>query len=149
MKKIFVVIIMVTTGLFASAQTYSGKRVLSQQEKLNDEYCSGLFKLSEGSILDLTENQTVQGYLNILDWLDGRVAGLRVYTSWGATKIPVIRGSVAKLYVDEIPVDPSYISSLSVNDIAMIKVIKGPSAGILGASGVIAIYTYKDEEEEE
>jgi hypothetical protein len=50
--------------------------------------------------------------------------------------------------------DPSYLNVLSVNDIAMIKVIKGPFVGAIGGGGggTIAIYTTRaldDEEEEE
>jgi len=45
------------------------------------------------------------------------------------------------------------LNFLSVNDIAMIKVIKGPFVGAIGngGGGTIAIYTIKagDEEEEE
>jgi len=47
--------------------------------------------------------------------------------------------------------DPSYLNVLSVNDIAMIKVIKGPFAGAIGngGGGTIAIYTIKANDEEE
>ena len=74
---------------------------------------------------------------------------MQVYTSWSGIKLPVIRGSQAKVYVDEMAVDAGYLNLLPVSDIAMIKVIKGPAAGVLGASAVIAIYTIKDEEEDE
>ena len=86
-----------------------------------------------------------------MDWLDGRIAGLRVYNGRGGIRIPVIRGSVATIFLDEMRLDPSYLNILSVNDIAMIKVIKGPFAGAVGngGGGVIAIYTLKGEDEEE
>jgi hypothetical protein len=77
------------------------------------------------------------------------VAGLQVYSSWAAVKIPFIRGSQAKIYVDEIAVDANYLNMLPVTDIAMVKVIKGSAAGILGATGVIAVYTIKEDEDEE
>ena len=63
----------------------------------------------------------------------------------------MIRGSVAGIFVDEFRIDASFLNSLSVHDIAMIKVIKGPFAGAIGGGGggTIAIYTFKAEDEEE
>src|ERR1043165_878246 len=145
MKKLFVLLLLFSGSLLTFGQTYSAQKKITPEEKLNEEYCSGLFKNADGTILEVPDNPTVQGYLNILDWLEGRVAGLQVYSTWANVKIPVIRGSQAKIYVDEMAVDPGYLNSLSVSDIAMIKVIKGPAASIFGATGVIAIYTIKDD----
>ena len=93
----------------------------------------------------------MQAYFNILDWLEGRVAGLQVFVSRSGIRVPVIRGSIATIFVDEMRIDPSFLNSLSTNDIAMIKVIKGPFAGAVGngGGGTIAIYTLKGEEEED
>jgi hypothetical protein len=149
MKKICVLMLLMTGSLLTFGQTYSGERRLTPQEKLNEQYCSGIFKLAEGTIFEVTDNQTAQSYFNILDWLDGRVAGLRIYSSSSGIRLPVIRGSQAKIYVDEMAVDADYLNLLPVSDIAIIKVIKGPTASVFGATGVIAIYTIKDDEEEE
>ena len=122
----------------------------SYKEILNEKYSTGLFKSADGTIIDIAA-ENVQPYFNILDWLDGRIAGLQVYNTRGGVRIPVIRGSIATIFLDEIRLDPSYLNILSVNDIAMIKVIKGPFAGAVGngGGGVIAIYTLKGEDEEE
>jgi len=124
---------------------------LSWQEKLNKEYCSGLFSTSDATYFDLlTDNTNAAGYLNVLDWLKGRVAGLQIYTLRNNILVPYIRNSRATIYVNEIPVDPGFLNVLPVIDIAMIKVIKGPFAGALsGPGGAIAIYTIKGDEEEE
>jgi hypothetical protein len=63
----------------------------------------------------------------------------------------VIRGSVATIFVDEIRMDASFLNSLAVNDIGMIKVIKGPFAGAIGngGGGTIAIYTIRGEDDDE
>ena len=118
------------SGLFSlclSAQTYKGKdRTLSLEEKLNQEYCTGLFQSADGTILDVTSSPSVQSYANILDWLQGRVAGVQVYKSWTGTSIPVIFGGVPAIFVDEMQVGANYINSLNINDIAIIKVIKSP-----------------------
>lgn len=148
MKKILLTAAFFATTLIALSQIRVSNRK-THEEVLNEKYTSNLFRNAEGTIFDI-ENEIVQPYLNILDWLQGRVAGLQVYFSWGGTRVPVIRGSVATIYVDEIRMDASFLNSLSVNDIGMIKVIKGPFVGAIGngGGGTIAIYTIRADEEE-
>ena len=134
------------------AQRYSTKNYLSPEEKLNNEYCTGLFKSYEGTIIDVLSdaNQSAAGYPNILEWLQGRVAGLQIYYTKSGTPVPFIRNTRASIFVDEIPVDAGYARMLPVTDIAMIKIIKGPFAGAVGngGGGTIAIYTIKGDDEE-
>jgi hypothetical protein len=152
MKKILLITTLFTIGISAFTQVNLSKTPNSRKEILNEQYASGLFKNAEGTIIDV-ENENVQGYLNILDWLNGRVAGLQIFVTRSGIRVPVIRGSAATIFVDEMRMDPSYLNFISVNDIGMIKVIKGPFAGAIGngGGGTIAIYTIKadDEEEEE
>jgi len=152
MKKILLITTLFTIGFSAVAQVNLSKSPNSRKEILNEQYASSLFKNAEGTIIDV-ENETVQGYLNILDWLNGRVAGLQIFVTRSGIRVPVIRGSAATIFVDEIQMDPSYLNFISVNDIGMIKVIKGPFAGAVGngGGGTIAIYTIRadDDEEEE
>lgn len=152
MKKIFLITTLFTIGFSAVAQVNLSKSPNSRKEILNEQYASSLFKNAEGTIIDV-ENENVQGYLNILDWLNGRVAGLQIFVTRSGIRVPVIRGSAATIFVDEIQMDPSYLNFISVNDIGMIKVIKGPFAGAIGngGGGTIAIYTIRadDDEEEE
>ena len=152
MKKILLITTLFTIGFSAVAQVNLSKSPNSRKEILNEQYASSLFKNAEGTIFDV-ENENVQGYLNILDWLNGRVAGLQIFVTRSGIRVPVIRGSTATIFVDEMQMDPSYLNFISVNDIGMIKVIKGPFAGAIGngGGGTIAIYTIKadDEEEEE
>ena len=148
MKKIFLITGLTVASLIGISQTQVSNK--SRSEVLNDEYTTGLFKTAHGTIFDM-ENENAQAYFNILDWLEGRVAGLQVFVSRNGARIPVIRGSMATIFVDEMRMDASFLNSISTSDIAMIKVIKGPFAGGVGNSGggAIAIYTLKGEEEEE
>lgn len=153
MKKILLSVVILLSGYLAA---FSQKRIVSAktvQEKLNEEYCSGLFNTVDGIYFDLLDNQTASsasGYFNILDWLQGRVAGLQVYTLRNNVRLPLIRNSLAGVFVDEVQVDPGYLNSLPVTDIAMIKVIKGPFlGGFSSPGGAIAIYTVGTDEEEE
>jgi hypothetical protein len=114
----------------------------SAKEQLNENLSTGLFKSMSEVIFDfINEDQHAQGYMNILQWLQGRVAGLTVQFEDG-NYVPYIRNGRAGIYLDEMPIDPSWLNSISVADIAMIKVIRSSFAlGSNAANGAVAIYT--------
>ncbi|MFT3705915.1 MAG: hypothetical protein QM802_26350 [Agriterribacter sp.] len=115
----------------------------SNVEILNDKLSSGMFKSMNENVFDLVnDNQDAMSYTNILQWLQGRVAGLQVQMQNG-TYVPTIRGSQVGIYLDEMKVDPNTINGIPVSDIAMVKVIKGPFLGGIGGGGggAVAIYT--------
>ena len=147
MKKIILILLVCLSTLAVFGQ----KRIVpkSPQEKLNEAYCSGLFKMEDGIIFDLlSDNTTVNSYFNILDWLEGRVAGLQVFSLRNGVRIPVIRCQQTTVYVDEVLVSPDFLNSLPATDIAMIKVIKTPFlGGFNGGGGAIAIYTIHGEDD--
>lgn len=117
-------------------------KIKTATERLNEQLSSGLFNSNNEILFDfVNEQQNAMGYFNILQWLQGRVAGLTINFEDGQY-VPYIRGSQASVYLDEMPVDPSLISTVNVGDIAMIKIIKGPFALMTGSGGgTIAIYT--------
>ena len=117
-------------------------KIKTASEKLNEELSSGLFSSNNEIVFDfVNDQQNALGYYNILQWLQGRVAGLNVTVEDGQY-VPYIRGSQASLYLDEMPADPGLIGSVNVGDIAMVKVIKGPFALMTGSGGgTIAVYT--------
>jgi hypothetical protein len=151
MKKISFIILTSLFSFTLTAQKYQGEsRTQSPEERLNEMYCSGFFKHTDGTILDVASVPGISGWFNILDWMQGRVAGLQVFTNRSGLRVPVIRGNVPGIYLDEIPVSLSVLNSLNINDIAMVKVIRTPFlGGFNGAGGAIAIYTLGGEEEEE
>jgi len=151
MKKLFFIIMI----LAFSISTFSQKRVSpskSKEEILNETYCSGLFNTPDADYFDFLDdkvNASAMGYFNVLDWLQGRVGGLQIYTTRNNLRIPFIRNQRAGVYVNEMRVDYDYLNMLPVTDIAMIKIIKGPFIGGWGgAGGTIAIYTSRGETEE-
>jgi hypothetical protein len=152
MKKLILSVLVVLTGLAGFSQKRTAP-ARSAGDILNEKYCSGLFNTREGNYFDLLNDNmalSARGYLNILDWLQGRVAGLQVYTLKNDVKLPLIRNSVAGIFVDEIQVDPGFLNSLPVTDIAMIKIIKGPFLGGFNSpGGAIAIYTAGTDDEDE
>jgi hypothetical protein len=151
MKTKMILLLLLVCGSFVQAQRYNGQQTITRDEQLNAQYCTGMFKTAHGTIFDFTDDVTGQGFTNILYWLQGRVAGLDIYTSRAGTAVPVIRNQRATVFLDEMPVQFSTVNMLSVADIAMIKIIKGPFGGNLlyGSGGAVAIYTLRGEEEEE
>src|ERR1044071_4959080 len=101
MKKILLFAAMSLMLTWSNAQTYVGNRSQSPEQRLNDEYCDGLFKNADGTILDVGNNNAAKGYLNILDFLQGRVAGLQIYHQKDGTAVPFIRNERAGIYIDE------------------------------------------------
>ncbi|SHL11572.1 alpha-2-macroglobulin family protein [Chryseobacterium polytrichastri] len=110
------------------------------KEELNKQLSSGMFNSMNSTIFDfVNEDQHAAGSTNILDWLQGRAAGLTFQRNNSGENVPYIRGNQAKLYLDETPADPSMITSLPISNIAMVKIIK--ASGLIGDA--VVIYTMK------
>jgi hypothetical protein len=111
---------------------------VDKKAELDKQLSSGKFSSMNATIFDLVnENKDAQTSQNILQWLQGRAAGLTFTMDSSGNYIPSIRGSQASLFLDEMPVDASMISSLPISSIAMVKVLKND--GLVG--NAIAIYT--------
>lgn len=82
---------------------------------------------------------------NILESLQGRVAGLQIYRKGMNDFRATIRGYGEPLYLlDGIPISGGTVSALNPWDIDRIEILKGPEAAIYGgraAGGVIAFFT--------
>ena len=151
MKKLLIIFSITLLAASAGAQTYKGSKTLSIEDKLNQLYCTGLFQTTDGTILDVATSNTARSYQNILDWIDGRIAGLQVYRSGSGTLVPIIRGGIPGIYLDEQPITLNELSLINSTTIAIVKVIKTPfMGGFNGSNGAIAIYTaYEDDEDDD
>jgi hypothetical protein len=110
------------------------------KEELDKQLSTGMFNSINSTIFDfVNEDQNATGSGNILDWLQGRAAGLTFQRNNSGVNVPYIRGSQAKLYLDEVATDPTMIASLPISNIAMVKIIK--ESGLIG--NAVAIYTMK------
>lgn len=122
------------------------------EKDLYETYGISLFRGGEGTWFDLRDYESAPGaisYFNILDWLQGRVAGLQVYR-YRDIRVPFLRNTPATVYVDEMRVDYSFLNTLPTADIALVKVMPmaaGTAAYTTG--GAIAIYTKRGQGEEE
>ena len=111
---------------------------VDKKAELDKELSSGRFSSINATVFDLVnDNQDAMSSQNILRWLQGRAAGLTFTMDQSGNLVPSIRGSQANLFLDEMPVDASMISSIPVSNIAMVKVLK--DGGLV--SNAVAIYT--------
>lgn len=151
MNNLMLSIVSLVTAVGAMAQgKYSPPP--TPEKALYETYGISLFRGGEGTWFDLRDYENAPGavsYVNILDWLQGRVAGLQVY-SYRDIRVPFLRNTPAIVYVDEMRVDYSFLNALPTADIALVKVMPmaaGTAAYTTG--GAIAIYTRRGEGEEE
>lgn len=113
----------------------------NKTQKLNETLSSPLFKSANEMVFDFVNDNNGAGAINILQWLQGRVPGLQI-SSQGMNATATMRGGPVELFLDEMRADASLISSISVSDVAMIKVIRGMFSGSSGGgNGAIIIYT--------
>ncbi len=110
---------------------------------LDEKYTSGLFSGGDAYQFDLLNDPSAVGAISIFNYLQGRVPGLQITT--GTPTSLQWRGGTPQIYLDEMPADADMISSLSISDVAYVKVLRPPFFGGTGggASGAIAIYTKK------
>ncbi|KAA9036305.1 hypothetical protein FW778_18895 [Ginsengibacter hankyongi] len=108
---------------------------------LDEKYTSGLFSGGDAYQFDLLNDPSAVGSMNIFNYLQGKVAGLQITT--GSPPSLQWRGGTPQIYLDEVPADADMISSLSITDVAYVKVLRPPFIGGTGGggSGAIAIYT--------
>lgn len=120
-------------------------RTKTPEQLMDEKYASGLFSGGDGYSFDLLSDPLASANLNIFTYLQGKVAGLQIFNATGGgTPSMQWRGGSPQLFLNEIPTDADMISSLSVNDVAYVKIIRPPFMGsINGANGAIAIYTRK------
>ncbi len=114
------------------------KKKSDSKKKLNDKLSTGAFSSMNSTIFDfINENEDVASYSNIMQWLQGRAPGLTFKIDNSGNTVPYMRGFPSGIYLDEMKTDIEAINALSVNDIAMVKVIR---ENIL-VPNAVAIYT--------
>lgn len=111
----------------------------------NEEYSRGLFQREDAIIFDGLESEEIARSTSILQFLQGKVAGLTIQKNESGLDVAKWRNEIADIYIDEFRLDPSDHSLISPTDVAMIKVYRPPAglSGLSGNAGAIAIYTKK------
>ncbi|WP_201987632.1 TonB-dependent receptor, partial [Hymenobacter rubidus] len=101
-----------------------------------------LYGATGGTVIDFANEPSAQSGMNILQYLQGRVAGLTISGN-PPDMTAQIRGSGTPVFIlDGNKVDIDFISSLVSTDVESVEIFKGNEAAIFGNSGgAIAIYT--------
>lgn len=118
-------------------------RTKSPMQVLDEKYASPLFS-GDGYQFDVMSDPFGRSAINIFQYLQGKVPGLQVSTA-GPTPSVTWRGGTPAFFYNETPADVNMIQSISMSDIAYVKVLRPPFIGAVGggANGAIAIYTRK------
>jgi hypothetical protein len=117
-------------------------KIKSPLEVLDEKYSSGMFRSGDSYQFDMLNDPVASSSQGIFNYLQGRVAGLQITTGSGTPTLQW-RGGAPQMFVDEVPTDVEMVSSISVSDVAYIKVFRPPFFGSSGggSNGAIAIYT--------
>ncbi len=115
-----------------------------KEDLLDAKYATGLFTSGNSKQFDLTTDPLVNAIPDIFAYLQGRVAGLLINNT-GAVPSVTWRGSTTQFFLNEMSVEADQLKTVSVNDVAYIKVFSPPFFGSFGggAGGAIAVYTRK------
>ena len=112
---------------------------------LDEKYTSGLFTGDAAYQYDLVNDTRAQSAINVFTYLQGQVPGLMITQQSDGETTLMWRGNTTELFLDEMRSQPDFLYSLSMGDIAYIKVFRPPFFGSTGggAGGAISIYTRK------
>ena len=126
---------------YNALKTVTVKTKIKKPIELFDEANShGLFKGGFPTIFDGIEDQSISRSVDIVTFLQSKVAGLIKKTNELGGVHLYWRNQLVTVYIDEYKVDEEFVSMINVNDIGMIKVFP-PLSGGPTANGSIAIYT--------
>ncbi len=119
-------------------------KVKSPIQLLEEKYVSGMFQGVDGTSFDLSNDPSAMGAMDIISYLQGKVAGLQI-SGTGASASVSWRGSTPDFFLNEISTQIDMIVTMPISDIAYIKAIRPPFFGSPGggSGGAIAIYTKK------
>lgn len=120
-------------------------RQKSSAQKLDEEYTSGLFTGGDGYTFAVEEDPFAASSMSVLDYLQGKVAGLQISNTGPGGGNLSWRGGTPALFLNEMITDVGLIQSTPMSNVALIKVFRPPFIGATGggAGGAIAIYTKK------
>ena len=114
----------------------------SNLQIMEEKYASGLFSGGDGYSFDLTDDPRSLTSMDILTFLQGKVAGLQISGAGPQTTLSW-RGATPDLYINEMQSQIDMVQNIAVTDIAFVKVFRPPFFGSVGggSGGAIAIYT--------
>ncbi len=140
------------TALLGKAKTLSEVRVFAQKktpmEAFNERYVTGWFSSAVPRVVyDLTDNPADASAVNLVDYLRGK-AGMLVFGESKKTKGETVVtwwNEGVTFYINEIRTTLREIASISIRNVAYIKMFPPPFFGNeLAGGGAVAIYTRRE-----
>lgn len=109
----------------------------TRAQQFSDEYVSGLFRSANERLIAVMDDPSAIGFMNIFNYLQGRVAGLQIAPTGAASW----RGSGVTFFLDEVRTSAQQIANIPMADIAIVKAYPPPFMGASGGGAAIAVYT--------
>lgn len=149
MKKVITIIsaiFLFSTFLNAQLRVSEGYR-----KALDEQYTSGLFTSDNSYMVVPADDPSSLGTFNVFQYLQGKIPGLLIYKAGTFSPSVYWRNSRTSFFLDQVQVEASVLSTISLQDIGLIKVFRPPFMGAFGggSGGAIAVYTVRVEGEEE
>ena len=118
----------------------------TKAQQMDEQYASGMFTGGDGYTFILSDDPFANAAQSVLQYLQGKVAGLQI-TGQGTQMSMSWRGGSPALFMDEMQSDINAVQNISMANIAMIKVFRPPFMGATGGGngGAIAVYSKKGE----
>jgi hypothetical protein len=119
-------------------------KVKTKAQQMDEQYTSGLFSGGDGYTFIAQDDPFANGSLTVLNYLQGKVAGLQI-TGQGSQMGMSWRGGSPSLFLNEMQSDINSVQNIPMSDVAMVKVFRPPFMGASGggSGGAIAVYTKK------
>jgi hypothetical protein len=109
----------------------------TRAQQFNEEYVSGLFRSGDERLIDIMDDPSAIGFINVFNYLQGRVAGLQIAPTGAASW----RGGQVTFFLDEVRVSAQQIGNIPMTDITIVKAYPPPFIGAPGGGAGIAVYT--------
>jgi hypothetical protein len=119
-------------------------RTKPKEDVIDKQYATGLFSGGDAFVFDVLNDPAAQTGFDVFTYLQSRVPGLQISRN-GANVSLNWRGASPDLFLDQMPSMATMLQTLTMQDIAMVKVFRPPFFGSVGggSGGAIAIYTKK------
>lgn len=145
MKRFLLTILTIVFCIHANAQRLQRKPI---EQLIDEKYTTGMFRGGDAYSLYPLNDPVAQSSLTVFQYLQGRIPGLQVYQSGTFSPIVTYRFGKPAFFLDEIRVNMDFLTTINMNDIALVKVFRPPFyGGFGGANGAIAVYTRDGDEQ--